>query len=103
MGGTTKSYTFGPMTRSADPTRLRKQSFTELTQADRDQYEDEFWHVYAKLGATGGIFRYFPDRTDTATYTEYALTGESLKRTDFSRARPTQSRLGLSFEMRRAS
>lgn len=100
IGGATEVYSFGPSTRGADPTRLRSMSYTELTQADRDQYENEFWHAYAKAG---GVFQLWIDRTDSSTSVIYQLTGEALKTTAFKRARQTGAYWDLSFQLRRSS
>lgn len=53
----------------------RTLTFAFVSQASSTQFLAWFWGPWAGAGQS---FRYYPDRTDTATYYLYRLTGESL-------------------------
>lgn len=53
----------------------RSISFAFVSQASSTQFLAWFWGPWAGAGRS---FRYYPDRTDLATYYLYKLTGESL-------------------------
>lgn len=53
----------------------RTLTFAFVSQASSTQFLAWFWGPWAGAGRS---FRYYPDRTDIATYSLYRLTGESL-------------------------
>lgn len=52
-------------------------NFQRESQANTTWYLSQFWGPFA---GSGGIFRYYPDNTDSATYYQCRLTEEALRR-----------------------
>lgn len=85
MGGKVVSYDFSGSTTAY--LRRRSMAYRLLSQADRDQFETNFYH-HAKQGSPSGRYKYIDNRDSPATYATHVLTEGSLDAADFSRSQP---------------
>lgn len=93
MGGSVVAYDFSG---DGEYLKTRSLSYEQMSQATRDQWEEEFW-PFAKGGKT---FRYYDNRA-SASYVDYCLTGDVLSSPQFTRNTPSLARWDLPLTMRR--